>query len=120
MEKPENPISPTLVGVYDGWEIVEGVAVAGAGPGKVLAYILGEYWDDEEQWRNGLAVLDVSDPAHPVEVGFHNFMTESYAVAVAEGGSGQTYIYVANMEGGLAILRVRYHLFLPLVLRNSP
>jgi hypothetical protein len=113
-----NPVSPTLAGIYDGWDIVQGVAVAGAGPGRVLAYILGEYWDDDEQWQNGLAVLDVSDPAHPFEVGFHNFLTESYAVAAAEGSSGQTYIYVANLEGGVAIFRVRYHRFLPLVLRN--
>jgi hypothetical protein len=42
-----NPISPTLVGLYDGWEVVSGVAVAEPASGKVLAYILGEYWVDD-------------------------------------------------------------------------
>jgi hypothetical protein len=114
-----NPISPTLVGLYDGWDVVNGVAVAESASGKVLAYILGEYWVDDGQWNNGLSVLDVSDPANPVEVGFYNLLTEPQAVVVAEDSSGQSYIYLANQEAGLAILRFGYRLFLPIVLRNE-
>jgi hypothetical protein len=63
--------------------------------------------------------LDVSDPASPVEVGFHKLWTEANSVAVAEDGSGQTFIYIANREGGLAVFRVRYRILLPFVLRND-
>ncbi|MGD2207656.1 MAG: hypothetical protein PVH17_12855, partial [Anaerolineae bacterium] len=115
-----NPYSPTLEGLYDRWETVHGVAVAESGPGQVLAYILGEYWEDNGQWNNGLSVLDVSDPATPVEVGFYNLLTEAQTVVVAEDSSGQSYIYLANQPAGLTILRFGYHLFLPVVLRNGP
>lgn len=115
-----NPISPTLAGFYEGWETVQGIAVTASSPGHIWAAVLGEYWDDETQWHNGLAILDVSDPANPVEVGVRSFPAEPNAVAMAEDGAGQTYIYAANQEGGLAILRVRYRRFLPVVLHNSP
>jgi hypothetical protein len=115
-----DPISPTLAGVYNGWEIVSSVTAAQSSSGQVLAYILGEYWVDNGQWYNGLSVLDVSDPASPVEVGFYNLMTEAQTVAVAEDSSGQSYIYLANQPAGLKILRLRYRLFLPVVLRNFP
>jgi hypothetical protein len=114
-----DPISPILVGRYNGLDVVQGVAVAGSDSGEALAYILGEYWDDDEQWSNRLFVLDVSDPVSPSEVGFYHLRAEGNAVAVPEEDSGPTYIYVANQEGGLAILRVRHHLFLPLVLRSG-
>jgi hypothetical protein len=115
-----NPVSPTLTGSYEGWETIQGVAVAATSPGHVWAVVLVEYTDDETQWHNGLAVLDVSDPANPVEVGLQSFPAEPNAVAMAEDGAGQTYMYAANQEGGLAILRVRYRRFLPIVLHNSP
>jgi hypothetical protein len=109
-----NPISPTLAGIYGGLHVVHGVAVAESSSDRAVAYLLGEGGEG-----NVLLVLDVSDLANPLEVGYFPLLTEAYAVAVAEDGSGQTYIYLANLEGGLAILRVRYQVFLPLVLRGT-
>ncbi len=45
-------------------------------------------------------MVDVSDPAQPREVGFYD--TPGYAEGVAVSGS---YIYVADRDGGLVILR---------------
>jgi hypothetical protein len=115
-----DPHAPILAGVYDGWDVVNGVTVAESGSGKVLAYILGEYWVDDGQWNTGLAVLDVSDPASPVEVGFYNLLTEAQEVVVAGDSAGQSYIYLANQPAGLTILRFRIRVFLPVVLRNGP
>ena len=62
-----------------------------------------------------LRIIDVSDPAHPTEAGFYD--TPGYAEGVAVSGN---YVYVANEDGGLVILRFSpyHHIYLPLVLRN--
>lgn len=49
----------------------------------------------------GLLIVDVSDPAHPVEVGSNS--TRGYAQSVAVSGN---YAYVANRGDGLTILNV--------------
>ena len=116
-----NPASPTLAGLYgDEWDvIVVGVAVAESDSGQVLAYIVGEIWDGD-QWHDRLSVLDVSDPASPVEVGYYNLLTEGYTAVVAEDDAGRVHIYFASRSGGLMIFRFGYHLFLPVVLHNWP
>jgi hypothetical protein len=48
----------------------------------------------------GLQVMDVSNPASPIEVGFYN--TAGFARGVYVSGST---IYVADSDGGLVILR---------------
>ena len=61
----------------------------------------------------GLRIINVSDPAHPTEVGYYNALG---AEGVAVSGN---YAYVAGRDGGLVILRFApYHVYLPLVLRN--
>ena len=62
----------------------------------------------------GLRIINVSDPAHPTEVGSYD--TPGSAQDVAVSGN---YAYVAGRDGGLVILRFApYHVYLPLVLRN--
>jgi len=58
----------------------------------------------------GLRVVDVSDPAHPTEVGFYATPGDARDVAVAGD-----YIYVADFVGGLVILRLAHQLYVPLV-----
>jgi hypothetical protein len=47
-------------------------------------------------WTAGLRVISVSDPAHPVEVGYYD--TPGYANGVAVIGD---YAYVADVDAGL-------------------
>jgi hypothetical protein len=96
-----DPASPHLVQIYDGWETVQAVAVTSRGSGSVLAYILGEIWDDEAEWVKGLAVLDVSDPDSTAQLGFYRLRTEAYSLAVDQDTSGGATIYLANQSGGL-------------------
>ncbi len=62
-------------------------------------------------------MIDVSNPASPREVGFYD--TPGYAMGVAVSGP---YVYVADGDGGLVILRFlgagATRLYLPLVVRN--
>jgi hypothetical protein len=48
----------------------------------------------------GLRVLDISNPALPTEVGFYDTPYDAYSVTTAGD-----YIYVADVDGGLFILR---------------
>jgi hypothetical protein len=50
---------------------------------------------------SGLRVIDVSDPAHPTEVGFYD--TPGYARGVAVSGP---YAYVADGGSGLRVIDV--------------
>jgi hypothetical protein len=50
---------------------------------------------------SGLRIINVSDPAHPGEVGFYD--TPGYAYGVAVSGS---YAYVADGDSGLRIINV--------------
>jgi hypothetical protein len=103
-----NPISPTLTDIYTALESTQGVAVAGD-----YAYLVGDSGSDSE---SGLHVVNISNPANPTLAGYYYTLAEAHAVAVAGSGT-EAYIYVADSSGGLAILRVRYRLYLPLVLR---
>ncbi len=98
-----NPAQPAAVGqsvVLPG--IVEGVAVAG--DYACLA-----------NWYSGLRIVDVSDPAQPVETGGCDTPSDTSGVAVAGN-----YAYAADREGGVVILRVTPQLYLPLLWRNYP
>jgi len=68
--------------------------------------------------------VDVSDAASPNEIGFyyHTFGEANDVAVTGDPSSGlsQVYIYVADQQGGLVVLRVRYRVYLPLVLRNHP
>ncbi|MBK9137540.1 MAG: hypothetical protein IPM17_02055 [Verrucomicrobia bacterium] len=79
-------VQVTLVGQWPGYVAgyAEGVAVSGH-----YAYV-ADGWE-------GLQVIDVSDPAHPVRVGGYNTPGRAQGVAV----SGH-YAYVADGWGGLA------------------
>jgi hypothetical protein len=86
-----DPAVPTEVGFYDtpGW--ANDVAVAGG-----YANIADAPVQDGSQWANGgLRVVDVSNPAAPVESGF--FETPRFAEGVAVAGG---YAYVADGDGG--------------------
>jgi hypothetical protein len=67
---------------------VYAMAVAGN-----YAYVVGD--------MGRLGVLDISKPTHPVEVGFYETPGENARGVAASDG----YIYVANGDGGLIILR---------------
>jgi hypothetical protein len=114
-----NPVSPTMVGVYEGVDIVKGVAISELASGQILAYLTAEHWDDHD-YSNRLAVVDVTDPANPGQVGYHELLTEAQSVEVAEAGPGEVYAYVANQGGGLAIYQLRIRVYLPVVLRGGP
>jgi hypothetical protein len=103
-----SPFSPTQVALYHGMDSVQGVAVTGD-----YAALVGEC----DEGGNCLHVVDISDPGDPTRVGFYRALAEANGVALAESGSGETYIYVAASQGGLVILRIRFCLHLPLVLR---
>ncbi len=61
----------------------------------------------------GLRVVNVSDPAAPREVG--SYATPGSASDLAVAGD---YVYLAEGDGGLLILRLAgYGLYLPLVRR---
>jgi hypothetical protein len=111
-----DPVSPTLAGQWNGLTYVQDVALRERASGQVLAWVLGEYWGDPD-YREGLAVVDVTDPAHPMDLGLYALMTEAKSVEVAEAAPGQAYAYVAGYNGGLAIFRLRIRVYLPLVVR---
>jgi hypothetical protein len=84
-----SPSSPTVVGRTDLLpEVVRGVAVVGG-----YAYIAD--YDD------GLRVIDVSDPAHPAEVGHYDTPGHAYDVVVVGD-----YAYVADGGAGLRVVSV--------------
>jgi hypothetical protein len=63
----------------------------------------------------GFRLIDISNPAAPIEVGFYD--TPGYTSGVAAIGN---YAYVADGEGGLVILRMTVVLekvYLPLALK---
>jgi hypothetical protein len=83
-----NPVSPTLVGAYNGGEsFSQDVALQGS-----LAYI-ADY--------HGLRIVDVSDPYHPTGIGFYDTPGEVYRVAI----SG-TMAYVADGPMGVSVVDV--------------
>ena len=85
---------PELVGSLPAVVGASSVAVAGA-----YAYVA-----DRE---GGLRVVDVSNPAAPVEVGFHDTPGEAYSVAESGG-----YVHLADGSAGLAVFRDCSWLFL--------
>ncbi len=85
-----NPISPTLQGkIYlpaysDVWDI----CVV-----NHYAYVADDL--------DGLRIVDVADPMHPVEVGFHD--TPGWALGVTVAGD---YAYIADGDSGLRIVNI--------------
>ena len=96
---PQNPSVVGKTSLLQG--VVEGVTVSGD-----YAYVA--------DYKEGLRVIDVSDPTSPTEVGYYN--TPGYAEDVAVSGD---YAYVADGGGGIFILRFvsRWSICLPLILR---
>jgi len=92
-----NPISPAEVGYFDtDWEIYD-VAVVGH-----YAYVAEPpYWDGHQYVGGGLRIIDVSDPAHPTEVGLCN--TPGFGWRVTAVGD---YAYLAAFHGGLRVIDV--------------
>lgn len=85
-----DPAHPLEVGACDTPGYAWSVAIASEG----YVYVADGY--------SGLRVINVSDPTRPTEVGFYD--TPGYAYEVAAAGG---YAYVADNDGGLAILRYR-------------
>ena len=63
---------------------------------EAMVRALGEVLDTT---RDGVLVIDVSDPAHPVRVGGYD--TPGYAVGVTLAGN---LAYVADWHGGMLVL----------------
>jgi hypothetical protein len=103
------------LGVYDELDSVQDVAAIASSSERRFAYVLAEDRESEI-----LSVIDVTDPARPVEIGWCETLGEAKSVDLARGPSGQIHAYVANGGGGLTIFRLRYSLVLPLLLRSSP
>jgi hypothetical protein len=110
-----DPANPTEVGSYEtpgydqGWSLAgyiykpdeaRSVAAATVGPqGRTYAYVAAEY--------AGLRVVDVSDPANPTEVGYHDTLGATSDVVVATGDpQGPTRAYVADRYDGLWVVDV--------------
>jgi hypothetical protein len=83
-----DPAHPNEVGSYN----TPGAAGEGITLARPYAYIAGGF--------RGLDIVDVSNPAQPTGVGFYD--TPGYANEVAVSGA---YIYIADIDGGLIILR---------------
>ncbi len=64
----------------------------------------------------GLRIIDVSDPAHPAEVGFYDTPRSANGTAVSSN-----YIYIADDDGGVLVVKLLQPVvYLPLVVRNHP
>ena len=62
----------------------------------------------------GVYVVDVSNPAAPIQAGLYDLPGEAYSITMAG-----TLVYVADNDAGLYTLRFFPHqVYLPLVLRN--
>jgi hypothetical protein len=83
------PSAPTVVGKTDFFsELVYDVHVSGD-----MAYVAN--------YSAGLRVVDVSNPAHPVEVGYYDAFGHAYGVYAQAG-----IAYVAESGGGLRVIDV--------------
>ena len=98
---PENPITVSSYG-YGLSASFRNVTVVGN-----YAYVVGT--NGSNSW---LRVIDISDPVHPVEVGWYNnipggahpnSINKGRGYGVAVNGN---YVYVANYAGGLFIFRI--------------
>jgi hypothetical protein len=85
------PVAPIVTG--GGWEVTNRF-------GTITATDSFVYGADVSGVSDGLWVVDVRDPADPVEVGSFDTPGESSDVAV----SGE-YVYLADGDAGLAIFR---------------
>ncbi|MBN2007430.1 MAG: DUF11 domain-containing protein [Anaerolineae bacterium] len=65
-----NPAEPQSVGIYDTPGMIHSIAVSGAYAfaGKYVRYD----FDTQQATEGGMQILDVSDPAHPAEIGFYD------------------------------------------------
>ena len=95
-----NPASPSEVGYYDT-------------PGDAYSVTVTDSYAYVADRGSGLRVINVSDPTNPTLVGFYDTPGDAYSVTVTD-----SYAYVAEGNGGLAILRFRFHIYLPLVLKG--
>ncbi len=96
----EDPEDPELVGEY-------------LGVNKLAhnAHVMGRY-AFLSHYTAGMTVIDLTDPANPVEVARH----DTYAVSDSSGFAGSWgafpytesgYVYVSDLEGKLTVLRVK-------------
>ena len=81
-----NPAAPKLAGSYDS------ISASYVAVSDDYAYVVGE---------NSLAILDISNPSSPKLAGTYDSSEINGYVTVADG-----YVYVANKDRGLTILRV--------------
>jgi hypothetical protein len=90
-----NPTQPTPLGQCPISEDAHRVQVVGH-----YAYIAGGSWrEDAPEWRDGLVVVDVSDPANPTRV--CGFSTPGWAAGIQVVGD---QVYLADGPAGLAIM----------------
>ena len=92
-----NPANPQRVGGYSTYTWSYGVAVSGS-----HAYLAGGIWD-EQAWlyRDGLVIIDISNPANPQRVG--GWDTAGSAVGVAVSGD---CAYVLDSNAGLLVIDI--------------
>jgi hypothetical protein len=90
-----NPIQPVPLGQCPISEDAQAVQVVGN-----YAYIAGGSWrEDAPEWRDGLMMVDVSDPANPTRV--CGFTTPGWAGGIQVVGD---QVYLADGPAGLAAL----------------
>ncbi|MCD6285971.1 MAG: hypothetical protein J7M39_08675, partial [Anaerolineae bacterium] len=103
-----DPLSPTQVAVVPSVE-ASGVQVLG----NKLYVVAGDSGD-------GLTVMDISSPEDPRMIGFHRASTMGYKdVALLDmPDSVDPYMVVAAGGDGLVVFRIRYRIYLPVVMRQ--
>ncbi len=87
-----------LFGVYGPWGNLGGVYVSGHN-----AYVAGAFMNFSGKLYGGLDVVDVADPAHPVDRGGYITTELPYPHAVAAAGQ---YAFVTENSGGLRAVDV--------------
>lgn len=90
-----NPTEPHTVGIYDTQGVIDSLAVSGQHVfvGKYSRFDGSTY----EASEGGMQILNISDPAHPVETGFYDSGKRTVNAIALQGN----YAYLNAGDGGL-------------------
>ena len=102
-----NPSAPTLAGSYDALydAVVDGVEIV-----ENYAYISYVYYDDVDNERSGLQIINISNPFAPTLAGSYDtgYVPSPSRVGLRENRVQVVgnYAYIANRDSGLQILNI--------------